>query len=61
MHDEQILEDEHGRWMYLAAVRFIRQVKKGPFREHSPYLNDISGVDTWQKIGVGLRAPGRLS
>ena len=61
VHNEAILEAEHGKWMYLAAVRFIRQVKKGPFREHSPYLNDISGVDTWQKIGVGLRAPGRLS
>ena len=30
------------------------QVKKGPFREHSPYLSDISGVDSWLKIGVGL-------
>jgi len=54
VHDEAILEAEHAKWMYLAAVRFIRQVKKGPFSEHSPYLNDISGVESWQRIGVGL-------
>jgi len=54
VHDTDLLEAGHGQWMYLAAVRFIRQVKKGPFREHSPYLSDISGVDSWLKIGVGL-------
>ena len=54
VHDADLLEDGHGQWMYLAAVRFIQQVKKGPFREHSPYLSDISGVDSWLKIGVGL-------
>ena len=54
VHDADLLEDGHEQWMYLAAVRFIRQVKKGPFREHSPYLSDISGVDSWLKIGVGL-------
>ena len=54
VHDADLLEDGHKQWMYLAAVRFIRQVKKGPFREHSPYLSDISGVDGWLKIGVGL-------
>jgi len=29
-------------------------VKKGPFGEHSPYLNDISGVETWNKVVAGL-------
>ena len=48
------LEEQHGDWMYLAAVRFIRQVKKGAFYEHSPYLNDISQCDTWHQIGCGL-------
>ena len=54
VHDAELLEEGHAQWMYLAAVRFIMQVKKGPFREHSPYLSDISGVDSWLKIGVGL-------
>ena len=54
VHDMEVLEEQHGRWMYLAAIRFIRQVKKGLFSEHSPYLNDISGVESWQRIGVGM-------
>lgn len=29
-------------------------MKKGPFGEHSPYLNDISGVDSWRKVVAGL-------
>ena len=29
-------------------------MKKGPFGEHSPYLNDISGGETWSKVVAGL-------
>jgi serine/threonine-protein phosphatase 2A activator len=31
-------------------------MKKGPFGEHSPYLNDISGVphQLWEKINNGM-------
>ena len=54
VHDEAILEAEYGRWMYLAAIRFIRTVKTGPFGEHSPMLDDISALDSWARIRDGL-------
>lgn len=49
--DENMVERERNHNMYLGAVGFIRDVKKGPFWEHSPYLFDISGVvGGWKKI-----------
>ena len=27
-----------------------KQVKKGPFAEVSPMLNDISGLESWRKV-----------
>ena len=41
-------------YFYLAAVAFIRRVKKGPFGEHSPMLNDISGLRDWRAVASGL-------
>ena len=32
----------------------MRSVKKGPFHEHSPYLHDISGLDSWARVAAGL-------
>ena len=50
-HDHRsLLEAEHAEYLYLAAVRFVREVKKGPFHEHSPYLNDISQLASWQRV-----------
>ncbi len=41
--------------MYLAAICFINDVKKAaPFHEHSPMLNDISSLASWEKIEEGL-------
>lgn len=36
--------------MYLECIKFIKKVKTGPFHEHSPMLNDISGAANWGKI-----------
>src|ERR1700753_3034559 len=41
--DENTVRRERERNMYFGAIGFIRDVKKGPFWEHSPYLYDISG------------------
>ena len=54
VHDEKLLEAEADEYYYLAAVRFIKQVKKGPFGEHSPVLNDISALSDWRAVAAGL-------
>ena len=48
------LQEEAGEYMYMAAILFIRTVKKGHFGEHSPMLNDISNLDSWQRVAAGL-------
>ncbi|KAF3445874.1 hypothetical protein FNV43_RR11051 [Rhamnella rubrinervis] len=54
IHNEDILENFSNEYLYLAGIRFIKMVKKGPFSEHSPLLDDISGVHTWNKVNSGL-------
>ena len=29
-------------------------MKTGPFAEHSPILYDISGLDSWHKVNMGM-------
>lgn len=46
-----VVERERQVNMYFSAIGFIRDVKTGPFWEHSPMLYDISGIRTgWGKI-----------
>ncbi|XP_054162767.1 serine/threonine-protein phosphatase 2A activator-like [Oppia nitens] len=40
--------------MFMSAINFIHEVKRGPFAEHSNQLWNISGVDDWTKINRGL-------
>ncbi|KAL9257721.1 Serine/threonine-protein phosphatase 2A activator 2-like protein [Drosera capensis] len=54
IHNEDILENFAKEYMYLECVVFIKKVKKGLFAEHSPLLDDISGVPTWSKVNSGL-------
>ena len=35
-------------------MAFVRSVKKGHFGEHSPMLNDISGLRDWRAVASGL-------
>eukprot|EP01052_Picozoa_sp_SAG31_P001339 SAG31_NODE_45_length_31062_cov_17.179957_24_plen_345_part_00 len=54
IHDPKVLEEHYSNYMYYEAIRFIRQVKKGPFFEHSPMLNDISQLPSWDIVAKGM-------
>jgi len=54
IHDPKVLEENYNSYMYYEAIRFIRQVKKGPFFEHSPMLNDISALPSWDVVAKGM-------
>jgi len=41
-------------YMYLAAIKWINQVKTGPFFEHSPTLDGIANVIHWEKVNQGM-------
>ncbi|KAG8817742.1 Serine/threonine-protein phosphatase 2A activator 2 [Serendipita sp. 401] len=40
--------------MYLACIQFINSVKTASLRWHSPMLDDISAVKTWDKVNSGM-------
>lgn len=52
--NDDILEGFGDDYLYLAAVAFVRRVKKGPLHETSPMLYDISGVASWAKVNEGM-------
>lgn len=54
IHNEDILENFSKEYLYLSCIQFVKKVKKGPFAEHSPLLDDISGVPNWNKVNSGL-------
>jgi serine/threonine-protein phosphatase 2A activator len=54
IHNAELMAQHGDEFLYLAAVRFVLRVKKGPLHETSPIINDISGVPTWTKVNQGL-------
>ncbi|KAK3001536.1 hypothetical protein RJ639_021079 [Escallonia herrerae] len=54
IHNDDILENFSNEYLYLSCILFVKKVKKGPFAEHSPLLDDISGVPNWNKVNSGL-------
>ncbi|KAJ2722227.1 Serine/threonine-protein phosphatase 2A activator [Coemansia sp. Benny D115] len=52
--DEGLIAKEGAEYLYLQAIRFIMDMKNGPFFEHSRQLYDISGVPRWTKVNQGL-------
>ncbi|KAL4468599.1 hypothetical protein ABPG74_005102 [Tetrahymena malaccensis] len=54
IHKDDILKKYEKEYMYLHCIDFIKQQKKGPFFEHSPILNDISGAANWTKVAQGM-------
>lgn len=54
IHNQDILDNFSNEYLYLSCVAFVKKVKKGVFAEHSPMLDDISGVPNWAKVNSGL-------
>ncbi|KAG6598694.1 Serine/threonine-protein phosphatase 2A activator, partial [Cucurbita argyrosperma subsp. sororia] len=54
IHNPDILENFSAEYLYLSCIAFVKKVKKGLFAEHSPLLDDISGVPAWKKVNSGL-------
>ncbi|ORY03355.1 putative serine/threonine-protein phosphatase 2A activator [Basidiobolus meristosporus CBS 931.73] len=54
IHDQDIVEEFSKDYMYLACIKFVNNVKTASLRWHSPMLDDISGVKTWDKVNSGM-------
>ncbi|KZT26097.1 Phosphotyrosyl phosphatase activator [Neolentinus lepideus HHB14362 ss-1] len=54
IHDAEIVEEYSKHYMYFACIQFINSVKTASLRWHSPMLDDISAVKTWDKVNSGM-------
>ncbi|KAF9173950.1 Serine/threonine-protein phosphatase 2A activator 2 [Mortierella sp. AD010] len=54
IHDNDIVSEFSKDYMYLSCVKFINSVKSASLRWHSPMLDDISAVRTWDKVNSGM-------
>ncbi|KAG8930903.1 Serine/threonine-protein phosphatase 2A activator 2 [Tulasnella sp. 419] len=54
IHDQDTLEQYSKDYMYLACIKFINSIKTASLRWHSPMLDDISAVKTWDKVNSGM-------
>lgn len=52
--EDDIIEKYHNEYMFISCIKHIKEVKKGPFAEHSNQLWSISAVGSWSKINQGL-------
>ncbi|PIA18217.1 serine/threonine-protein phosphatase 2A activator [Coemansia reversa NRRL 1564] len=50
----RLISSQGDEYLYLQGIRFIMEMKSGPFFEHSRQLYDISGVTKWEKVNQGL-------
>lgn len=51
---QDIVNQFANEFMFLSCIKYINNVKTGPFAEHSNQLWSISGVSSWLKINGGL-------
>ena len=52
--DERYYRGLADDYLYLGAIKYINEVKTGPFFEHSSTLYDISNVSHWSKVNQGM-------
>ena len=54
IHHPELLGELRGEYMYLNIISYVDSIKSEGIKWHSPLLNDISGVKSWEKIKEGL-------
>ncbi|CAG0880830.1 unnamed protein product [Darwinula stevensoni] len=52
--DEKTVALNADGYMFMASIKFISEVKSGPFCEHSNQLWNISAIPEWLKVNSGL-------
>ncbi|XP_026777692.2 serine/threonine-protein phosphatase 2A activator isoform X1 [Pangasianodon hypophthalmus] len=52
--EEKVVNEHHQDYMFLECIKFINEMKTGPFAEHSNQLWNISAVPSWAKVNQGL-------
>nr|XP_002128200.1 serine/threonine-protein phosphatase 2A activator-like [Ciona intestinalis] len=52
--EPKVVNKHHEDFMFLECIKYINEVKTGPFAEHSNTLWGISGVPHWSKVNSGL-------
>jgi len=54
--NDEVVSQNSDEYMYMACIQFIKQMKTGPFGEHSRILYDIAHVphQLWTKVNNGL-------
>ncbi|RDB17062.1 Serine/threonine-protein phosphatase 2A activator 2 [Hypsizygus marmoreus] len=54
IHDPEVVEEYSKDYIYFACIEFINSIKTASLRWHSPMLDDISAVKTWEKVNSGM-------
>ncbi|KAG9085450.1 Serine/threonine-protein phosphatase 2A activator 2 [Ceratobasidium sp. 370] len=54
IHNAEVIEEFSKHYIYFACIEFINSIKTASLRWHSPMLDDISGVKTWDKVNSGM-------
>ncbi|XP_041825151.1 serine/threonine-protein phosphatase 2A activator [Melanotaenia boesemani] len=52
--EDRVVNEQHQDYMFLDCIKFINEMKTGPFAEHSNQLWNISAVPSWSKVNQGL-------
>ncbi|XP_053473881.1 serine/threonine-protein phosphatase 2A activator isoform X1 [Ictalurus furcatus] len=52
--EEKVVNEHHQDYMFMECIKFINEMKTGPFAEHSNQLWNISAVPSWSKVNQGL-------
>ncbi|KAJ7713890.1 Phosphotyrosyl phosphatase activator [Mycena maculata] len=54
IHDAEVVEEYAKEYIYFACIQFINSIKTASLRWHSPMLDDISAVKSWDKVNAGM-------